>query len=263
VDIKAYIASGVLEHYLLGLLGEAEQREVEKVAAEHAEVREALHGLEDALASYAATQAAPLPEGFLGRLMARIDAEQAAAANQAGASAARPGLRRSWGSWVLAACLALLAGWFYTQWQQSSDQLSQEQIRHNQLKNSCEETASQLAILRERLNLMRDTATRLIQLPGTAKAPDAAVAVYFNAQLQKTILDVRSLPLAADGRQYQLWALVDGQPVSLGVFEQGPDAGVIQEVNFIAEADAFAITLEPDGGLPAPTLSELYVIGEL
>jgi anti-sigma-K factor RskA len=262
VDIQAYIASGVLEHYLLGLLSEAEQREVEKVAAEHAEVREALQGLEDALANYAATQAAPLPEGFLGRLMARIDAE-IAAAPQGPASTTGSLSRWSRGSWVLAAGLTLLAGWFYTQWRQTGSELAQEKIQHEQLKVSCTDTAEELASLRERMNLMRDTATRLIQLPGTAKAPDAAVAVYFNPRLQKTILDVRSLPLAAEGKQYQLWALVDGQPVSLGVFEQGPDAGLVQEVNFIAEADAFAITLEPDGGLPAPTLSELYVIGEL
>lgn len=78
MDIQSYIASGVLEQYLLGMLSEAERQEVERLAAQHPEVQAALLGLEDALSQYAATQALPLPDGFLAKLMARLEASPAA-----------------------------------------------------------------------------------------------------------------------------------------------------------------------------------------
>lgn len=270
MDIQSYIASGVLEQYLLGMLSEAERQEVERLAAQHPEVQAALLGLEDALSQYAATQALPLPDGFLAKLMARLEASPAAASVADGSSlAARPlssgrgGGAARWLPWLAAAALALLSvGLFWSQ-QSARTELAHIQDSFEILQADCDRNSKELAALKVQLDLLRDTATRIIKLPGTEKAPDAAVAVYFNPRLQKTYLDVQSLPLAATGKQYQLWALVDGQPIDLGVFEQQADSSLIKEVSFVGEADAFAITLEDDGGKPGPDLTQLYVIGNL
>ncbi|WP_370200259.1 anti-sigma factor domain-containing protein [Aeromicrobium sp.] len=53
-----------------------------------------------------------------------------------------------------------------------------------------------------------------------------------------------------DGHVYQVWAMHDGVPRSLGVLGSG--AGMIYAQD-IAGSDAFAVTVEPDGGSPAPT----------
>jgi len=49
---------------------------------------------------------------------------------------------------------------------------------------------------------------------------------------------------------YQVWAMHDGVPRSIGVL--GREAGMLY-VKAISGADAFAVTVEPDGGSPAPT----------
>lgn len=53
-----------------------------------------------------------------------------------------------------------------------------------------------------------------------------------------------------DGHVYQVWAMHDGVPRSLGVLGRGAGMIYAQE---IAGSDAFAVTVEPDGGSPAPT----------
>ena len=60
--------------------------------------------------------------------------------------------------------------------------------------------------------------------------------------------------------QYQLWGIVEGQPVSVGVFDLDQN---LREMLNIANASAFAITLEPTGGSETPTLDKMYVIGNV
>ena len=69
-----------------------------------------------------------------------------------------------------------------------------------------------------------------------------------------------SLPAAPAGRQYQLWAIVNGQPLDAGMLRDTKMQ--VQQMKAFAQADAFAITLEKSGGSPTPTMSALYVMGK-
>jgi anti-sigma-K factor RskA len=69
------------------------------------------------------------------------------------------------------------------------------------------------------------------------------------------------LPVPPADKQYQLWALKNGKPIDAGVFEMDTEMHMMPVT--IADADAFAITLEKKGGSPAPTLSQLYVMGKI
>ena len=65
------------------------------------------------------------------------------------------------------------------------------------------------------------------------------------------------------GRTYQVWIIVGETPVGAGFLK--PDASGTSEAVFSApdrsaNAAAFAVTLEPDGGVPAPT-GDKYLVG--
>ena len=45
-DIQQYIESGILEAHVLGIASPEEQKEVEAMAAQHAEIREAINAFE-------------------------------------------------------------------------------------------------------------------------------------------------------------------------------------------------------------------------
>jgi anti-sigma-K factor RskA len=74
---------------------------------------------------------------------------------------------------------------------------------------------------------------------------------------------INNLPQPAPGKQYQLWALIDGQPHDLGVCDFEIKKRLLVQMKGVHNAQAFAITLEPTGGSPGPTLEAMYAHGEL
>jgi anti-sigma-K factor RskA len=72
------------------------------------------------------------------------------------------------------------------------------------------------------------------------------------------------LPAAPAGKAYQLWAIAGSDaPVSAGVFSvdaSGAGSLAVRPLPGVATVSAFAVTLEPAGGLPAPS-GEIYLHG--
>jgi anti-sigma-K factor RskA len=86
----------------------------------------------------------------------------------------------------------------------------------------------------------------------------------YNPTTKAVYLDVRKLPAPPTGKQYQLWALDNGKPVDAGVLAAATTAGdSLQQMKDIASAQAFAMTVEPEGGSINPTLSTLTVVGNI
>jgi anti-sigma-K factor RskA len=69
------------------------------------------------------------------------------------------------------------------------------------------------------------------------------------------------MPKLASDKQYQLWALIDGKPTDLGLFDGGKDK-VILKMNNTQKADAFAITIENRGNTGGPNLQQLQSMGK-
>lgn len=70
------------------------------------------------------------------------------------------------------------------------------------------------------------------------------------------------LPLNDEAHQYQLWALVNGKPVDLGVFDVKADAEhILVKMKEIGGAQAFAVTLEKRGGVASPTMEQMIAMG--
>lgn len=90
-------------------------------------------------------------------------------------------------------------------------------------------------------------------LGSVAPAGAARGHVYVSAS-RGLFFAAESLPPLPAGRTYQLWTIVAGQPVSHGIFEPAGDG----RAEVLAQAppgavQAIAVTIEPDGGVPAPT----------
>jgi len=64
------------------------------------------------------------------------------------------------------------------------------------------------------------------------------------------------LPPPVSGKSYQLWLVpMNGAPISAGVFNpaEGEMSSMMAKVPAGISAKTFAVTLEPAGGMPAPT----------
>jgi anti-sigma-K factor RskA len=108
---------------------------------------------------------------------------------------------------------------------------------------------------------MENTQFVKVVMTGTENAPQAQASVYWNQSSEEVFVSIQSLKQISQENQYQLWALVDGKPVDAGVFDSQFE-GLLKMKN-VKGAQAFAVTIEPRGGLPAPTLLTMQVIGAL
>lgn len=254
MDIQAYIKSGVLELYVIGQLSPREMREVEEMAAKHPEVKKELVAIEQTLEAYSLkNQAAPAP-GTFEKITAEI---QSKPSKLAPVSKGLP----VWLGALLGLLTLLLAIVLFIIWN-NNQQLEIEKAAMTLALAECETAAQGLQEEAARpMALLRLNGTQTILLEGTEVAPASQAAVYFNPLSQKSYLDPFQLPTPDADKQYQLWALIDGVPTDMGVFDPVADGESFIEVPYIANADAFAITLEPTGGSLNPTLTALQVIG--
>jgi anti-sigma-K factor RskA len=106
---------------------------------------------------------------------------------------------------------------------------------------------------------------RRLDLAGTKAAP-AAAGRGFWSPAEGLVVAFANLPATEAGRVYQLWVIPPGgSPIDAGLLELQPDgralalarAGTSQRVGTVA------ITLEPAGGSPVPTLSNMIAAGTL
>ena len=108
--------------------------------------------------------------------------------------------------------------------------------------------------------LLGDPATRIVTLVGLKPSPDAQGRMIWKAGAGGLFL-AADLPPAPEGKTYELWAIAGGKPLPAGVFPVGADGrGKVRvaPIEGVATVDVFAVTLEPAGGVPAPT-GDMYL----
>ena len=178
-----------------------------------------------------------------------------------GAPAAVPRVARAsrW-PWLVAAAAAVIAVASSMGWIAARDEVARLQATIADLRAN---TKTLLAVRDEynRERSERERAASILSasdvgytaLTGVAPAASARARVYMSPS-RGLLFAAEDLPALPAGRDYQLWAIVAGQPISHGVF--GPEANGRAQLLANAppgRADAFAVTIEPAGGVPAPT----------
>jgi anti-sigma-K factor RskA len=104
---------------------------------------------------------------------------------------------------------------------------------------------------------------RVTVLAGLDAAPRARATLAYDRRTGRTQLYTYNLPPAPVGKAYQLWFIADGRPLPGKVFKtdaQGHASLRDQAPANLSDATVFAVTLEPEGGVSAPTGS-MYLKG--
>lgn len=92
----------------------------------------------------------------------------------------------------------------------------------------------------------------------TLAGETGTLRVVWSAERDQVAVVGNGLPTSGEGLVYALWAIESAGPRPAGLFE--PDDG---SVRFVADIDeiepgAWGVTIEPDGGSPAPTTDILF-----
>ena len=101
-----------------------------------------------------------------------------------------------------------------------------------------------------------------VELAGQPAAPEASARAFWSRS-RGMVFTASNLPALPAGRTYQLWVVTAQAPISAGFLAPDPRGGVSETFNTppdIPQPVAMAVTIEPAGGVPAPT-GERYLVG--
>lgn len=274
-EAKAYIETGILELYVLGQLTVIEQQEVEEMAAEYPIIREEITAIEIAMEKYAVFHAITPTSGLEKKIFEKIipsninhsteNSPKIVPLHSDHSASTIRTLR-----FALVACAGLLILSFVALYAMNDKLgLANEQIVS--LTNDKEKFASNATYMKDANKDLQEIAAitddptwTVVKLGGTTIAPKAKLRVFWHKSGQHVMVDNTrmSLPENDSKHQYQLWAIVKGKPVDLGVFDADTQpAKLLLAMKEVGNAQAFAVTLEKRGGSATPTMEKMIVQG--
>lgn len=264
MNIKEYISSGIVESYVLGLASGEEMAEFEKLCLQYPELAAARNSFEISLEKQAFANAVEPQASAKQKFLDFINQQPQSGDERPLISMenyARPkgtGFR-----WLAAASvlLFLVSGWLaYKFYNEAVSLKSELQItKTEQLKLD-----DRLKVLEDQQKVLNDPNVNVVNLTGMPKAPESSASIYWDSTSSNVWLLVKNLPQLPNAKQYQLWALIDGKPKDLGLFDAPEkDHKIMIKMNNTQKADAFAITIENRGNTGGPTLEELQTMGKI
>ncbi len=276
MNIQEYIESGIIENYVLGATTAGESAEVERMALKYPDIQTEIEAIRISLENYAIQYEKEPPVFLKDKIRAELfpitneqsggeplsinndslrnEEREIVSLNN---STPQRSIFRMAASWAL---LALSVGanvWFFKNWKNSEEKLvaleSQNQIL-------AKEGQALKASYSEEVAILQNPDFKVIKLVGQKDSPTSTAMVYFDKTQQTVYLSSLNLPQAPTGKQYQLWAFVDGKPVDAGLIDQN---GNILKMKQCAKVEAFAISLEETGGSTTKTgpKGAVYVVG--
>jgi anti-sigma-K factor RskA len=271
VDVNEYIASGILEAYSIGAVSSQEKQEVECMCHIYPEIREELNKIMVAVEQMANVQKISPPAEVKTKLFAQIKNIRVEEPSTGKIVPLRPTNNyKSFNRVLAAACLILAISmvslYFYEtsnavyltkQLAKAEEVISDKQFKISKLEESKKYSDAEIA-------MFRDPNFKTVFLKSTNNKPENALAIVCcNTKNKSTVIAIQDLPSAPTDKEYQLWAIVNGKPVSLGMIPADSMTKGFFEVKNVENPQAFAITLEKVGGVEKPTMEEMFVIGTI
>jgi len=279
VDIHAYIQSGIIESYVLGLASTEEVVEVEELRNRYEEVEQAINEVSISIEDHSFKNAIAPPTELKGKIMAAIKEEEEQkvqfipsiltnhgsslskeTSSTGNVESIRPWQMAATASIILFICSAALNYYLYNKYSDKNKAYHTLVTERNTLQANNQLYQTSMKQWQSAAEMMTDPLMAKVELK-SVKGSKEVIHVLWNTISKDVFVMSSKLPHPGAGKQYQLWALVDGKPVDAGVLD--PNCYSVCKMKNILKAQAFAITLEKEGGSPTPDLQALYVMGKV
>lgn len=263
----------LISAYSLGVLDGEDLKELEDFLAKNPGVyNDLLRENEEAFSqlSYVVKGANPSPE-----LRSKLLNEVKASEKEVPAGESPPPfwgrLQPLWlglGSAAAVIVIAVLIGYNVSLNNQLENQLAQNESLEERLIEQETELAAlenELGAQSEALAFLENPDVVIINLVKTEPSLKAVGRVLWNPGDDEALFYGLNLPQLPEGKTYQLWAIAGDVPKSAGIFQvdgEGNNVHVIKSLSDFGDVSTFAVSLEPAGGVPAPT-GEIYLAGEI
>jgi anti-sigma-K factor RskA len=273
VDIQSYISSGKLELFLLGELTEREREEVLDFAKRYPEIQRELDELEETMFAFdnmtGVSPSQEVKEKIFSTLESTFILKEAPKPSAVPADAKVVPIGSPWKPFAIAASIAAIvasgAAFYYAdKYQERNDQFTALLQDQSVMADNLNQVNQELDKVDEQLDKFVAGNYKRVEMRGEGfdMQKDAKVDLIWDQNAQEVFIAVSNLNDLSDEFDYQLWAIGDDGPVGIGLVNEGIKMSR-QQMEAVAQAGAFAITIEPKGGSKAPTLEKLVVLGEV
>ena len=272
MDIQQYIASGIIEAYVLGIASQEEVRELESLSTQYPEIDAAVEEYRAALETFSVLHKTEPPPGMKEQIWSALKNE----GNVAGPERRGSNVisfnnntqQRKKSIAPMAAAIVLLIGslllnfMFWNKNKSTEAAMTSMKTEQEKMLADNQSFRQQLEQAQQHFRVLLDPAVKSIALAGVGNHSANSAMILWDSRTKEVYLSLKNMPPPPKGKQYQLWAIVDGKPVDAGMYAlQQQEA--MQKMKVIPAAQMFAITLEQEGGSPTPTMEEMYVAGKV
>lgn len=277
MDIKGYIESGILEAYVLDALSPQERTEVAANIARYPELADEVKAIEEGMLSFAKAGAEEPPFYLKEQVWDAIVQEnsklevpvqkQESASNVREFPATQPAARSSWqraAIWAAFLVSALTNFILLSQRNKVQQQQVVMQSRMDSMNLQQQVLAQTLSAYSREREMLADTSMQAVVMKTMQPGHPMAATVYWSKGKGEAYLAIQKLPMPPQGKQYQMWVIQDGKPVSMGVIaDVMVEKGMVTKLPMqVTSGQAFAISLEKEGGSATPTMEQIQVMGK-
>ncbi|HSC54031.1 MAG TPA: anti-sigma factor [Phnomibacter sp.] len=155
---------------------------------------------------------------------------------------------------LLMVCMSICF-YYYSQASKANRRAKEIELKHATL-------LQRNAALEASLDIVRHPGMQQVSLKSVADSSASIATIYWNQKTKELYLLADALEAPVDGKQYQLWAQVDGQWVDAGLVDWKVD-GTVMKMHNVVKASAFAISLENTGGNTNTSEKNWLAIGKI
>jgi Anti-sigma-K factor rskA len=258
VNKEEIISSGLLEAYVMGDTTPMENTQVAQWRMQYPEVNDEILSIEKNLEAYAFANAITPST----KVKEKIEAALKISSNtiSQNGNTAKVVSMSPWKN-IAVAAVALLIGSaifnviYFGKYKDASAKNEESEKTIASLNANLAEEANEMNVIRSKYSLP-------LKLKPDIAPKDADAKIYWLTNTGEIYIDPSNLPATPKGMQYQLWAIVDGKAIDAGLIVSKDGKLRMQKMKTFGKAQAFAVTLEVEGGVVA-SKEKPYVIVSL
>jgi anti-sigma-K factor RskA len=255
MNINEYISSGIIEMYVMGLCTSEEKTELELLRKQQPEVNAAILNFEKQLENNLLNNTALPNTQTDKKILESFAAMQTPVVNMQQNSIATK--KTNWYKFAAAAGLVLFLGsaiFNYTSYQKIK---AQQTTIANNLKNTTP------TLPESDYKILTQPNITPVAMYGQGYHAICRCTMFWDKATGKAYMMIHHLVNSGSGKDYQLWAMVNGKPVSVGLVNDEIRGKFIELTNVPANATSFNVTLENAGGSKTVPSDDVYLSGKI
>jgi anti-sigma-K factor RskA len=256
MESKEYIASGIIEQYVLGLCSAEECTTIEMRRNNDEALDAAITAFEIELENKYLVDATMPSKEADNKILAQLNALSKTSTEK---PIIKEAVVRKMNGWKIAAAasVALLIGsgvYNYIAFNKIKEQEATIAYANKPTNNTVTLPATDYAVI-------TNPAITPVAMLGQGYHAICRCTLYWDKTTGKAYVMIHHLPKSGDESNFQLWAMVNNKPVNIGVVNDAIRGRFIEMPNVPSDASGFSVTLENAATVATTPSTDIYLKG--